>query len=52
MTPFEIGVTRSKVKVTITLSVKIVSDQLLVYELTDWLDTSHVHCPYTVDDPY
>ena len=37
MTPIEIGVTRSKVKVTVTISVKIVSDQQLLYELTDGL---------------
>ena len=52
MTPIEIGVTSSKVKVTVTVSVKLISDQLLINELTDWLDASHAHWTWTVDDPY
>ena len=52
MTPMEIGVTGSNVKVTVTIGLKTVSDQYLVNELTDRLDTSHVHWLWSVDDPY
>ena len=52
MNAIEIGFNRSKVKVTVTISAKIVFDQLLVNKLTDWLDTSRVHLPWTVDNPY
>ena len=52
MTSIEIGVIRSKVKVTVTLRVKIVSDQYFVNGFTNQLDTSNVHFPLPVDDPY
>ena len=52
MTTIEIGFTKSKVKVTVTISGKIVSDHELVNKLTDWLVTSDVHWPWIVDDPF
>ena len=52
MTPMDFRVTRSKINVTVTFSVKTVSDSYLVNVLVYVFQTWQKACTWQADDPY
>jgi hypothetical protein len=52
MTPIDFDITRSKIKVTGALNVRMVSDDYLGYYSSQNLHMSHTDWSLLVDDPY